>query len=204
MKKYLLFLMMPMLVVGCAVDPATTYRATLPSTVRLEGDGSVGSGVVLNDHCVLTAKHVVEDEPHLMITTTHHKEFVVTKRYLGEYSDMAVVCVDEDLFTPPVRVRTEMPKLYTPVFVLGNPLGIENWLTTGQYEGGSNISAPIVWGNSGGGVFDESGSLIGIAIAMRVKEIEQYVFVFPHLGFITNVRDIVPFLNANHIAFQQA
>ena len=61
-----------------------------------------------------------------------------------------------------------------PVFVIGNPLGLEHTLTTGivsarrTYEGKKwiQMSAPISPGNSGGPVFDGKGKVIGVATAV--------------------------------------
>lgn len=172
--------------------------------MKIETAGGLGSGVIINANCALTAKHVVKGEKGLKIVTIEKKEYEVTRVVEAEFSDLAVVCGKEDLGHPPVRIRTTMPKLFSPVFILGFPLGIENYLTTGQYEGDDMVSAPVVWGNSGGGVFDQAGNLIGIAIALRVQRIESYVFVFPHLAIIATIRDVTAFLDENHIPFQPA
>lgn len=172
--------------------------------MRIDSAVSLGSGVVINDRCVLTAKHVAEDSLPQTITTQDGKEHLIVRKVMGEFSDMAVECAEDSLNTVPVRIRHTMPKLYSPIFVIGTPLGINNTLTTGVYEGDDRISAPIVWGNSGGGAFDENGNLIGVVIAMSVKRIENFVFVFPHLAVITTIRDITPFLDANHISYSSA
>lgn len=186
------------------MDQPSIYRRTLASTVRIDTETALGSGVVINDHCVLTAKHIAEDPTKQTIKTQDGKEHVVTTKYLGEFSDMAVECTDDYLAAPPVHIRKTMPALYTPVFIIGNPLGIDNTLTTGEYQGDDRITAPLTWGNSGGGCFDQSGALIGVVVAMAAKRIEQYAFVFPHLGVITTIRDIIPFLDANHIRYSEA
>ena len=180
------------------------YRKTLASTVKVESAESIGSGVVINDHCIVTVRHVAEDATPQVITTQDGKDHLVTKKYLGEFSDMAVECVKDSLNAPAIHISRTMPELYSPVFVLGNPLGQDNTLTTGNYQGGDRITAPVVWGNSGGGVFDESGNLIGVAATIMIKAIGGFPFAFPHLAGMTTIRDIIPFLDANHITYSPA
>lgn len=200
MQRFILALVL-FLCACAAVDPSSVYRKTLSSTVKIEDDSGLGSGVIINPHCVLTAKHVATKDRQQTIQTQDGKVYYVVAYFLSEYSDVAVVCVAETFTAEPVHIRTNMPPQYAAVFVLGNPLGIDNVLTTGHYQGTDGFTAPIAWGNSGGGVFDEAGSLIGIVSALHVKRIENYVFIFPNLGIMVTVRDIVPFLNENNIQF---
>jgi len=176
----------------------------LPSTVLIVTDHSLGSGVIINEHCVATAKHMVEKDIPQHVVETNHKEYLVTKYYEEEFSDFAVMCVEGAFDGKPVRVRATMPEIYSPVFTIGNPLGILSVQTEGRYQGDDIITAPIAFGNSGGGVFDAGGNLIGIVSGTRLHRIEDYVFLFPHLGVIVTIRDIVPFLNENHILFSPA
>lgn len=199
-----LLLMLSLLSSCASVDPAITYRSTLASVIRIDTDNSLGSGVVINTHCILTAKHVADDPLPQTFTTQDGKEHKIIRKVSAEYSDMAVECTDDTLTAPPVHIRRTMPEMYTNVFVIGYPLGIPNTLTTGVYEGDDRISAPIAFGNSGGGAFDPAGNLIGVVVAMAVKQVEGYVFAFPHLSVITTIRDIVPFLDANHIPYSEA
>lgn len=208
MKKALLFLASTLCgLASCytapPMTPAELHRHTLESIVFIDSDESTGSGTILNDHCVLTAEHLVAENSHQKIIAQDQKEYSVTQYYKAEFSDLAVMCVKETWNYPAVKLNEEMPKQYEPIFVIGNPIGIHNILTTGNYQGDDSISAPITFGNSGGGAFDEQGHLIGIVIAVAIKEIQGSVFIFPHLGKITTLRDIIPFLQENQIPFEQ-
>jgi S1-C subfamily serine protease len=200
-------LLLPLLwLAGCAVfHQESIYTKTLASTVRLESSEVVGSGVILNAHCILTAGHMVSDPqltepPHIF--TQYKHEYVIDKIIPGpENMDVAVACVKETFSEPPVTLDTAMPDRFDPIFVLGQPLGISDVMTQGNYQGDGNITAPIIWGNSGGGAFDMRGHLIGIVVNVHVKQIGTYVFVFPHLGYIEQATNILKFLNANHITY---
>ena len=187
---------------GCAsVNTQDTYTGAMRSSLFVDTEGGSGSAVVLNDRCALTAKHVAQDAKNMKVVTWTEKEYPVTEVYLAEFMDLAVVCIADHFIERPVVIRRQMPEPYSGIFVVGNPLGIRNTITTGLYQGEDRMSAPIAWGNSGGGVFDESGQLIGIAVAVSVRRIEQYVFVFPHLGVMETSRNIVQFLDENHIRY---
>lgn len=194
-----------MVLAACAVIPAQqTYNSAVDSSLLVEDEAGSGSAVVINDRCALTAKHVVSQVKGQKLTSRSGREYTVVSVVAAEYSDLSVVCVGEPFAERPVHIRQQMPPAYSPLFVVGNPLGHRNIVTTGVYQGDDGMSAPIAWGNSGGGVFDESGSLIGIAVAVTIKRIEQYVFVFPHLGFMETSRNIIPFLDEHHIRYHSA
>ena len=202
MKRFILICLM--FLFGCAVNPSSQYQKALSSSIRIEDPSGLGSGVIINPHCALTARHVVSGSPDQVAITQDGKEHHVIKSYKAEFSDLAVICVDDEFMVVPIQLRDNMPPQYAPIFVIGNPLGVQNVLTIGNYQGDDNITAPIAWGNSGGGVFDETGALIGIVVAIRIKRIENYVFAFPHLGSIVTIRDIIPFLEQNHILYSSA
>lgn len=202
--KRLIFLCL-LFLSGCAsYSPQSAYNTALSSTVKVDGPTGSGSGVVINPHCIVTAGHVTDQKNKQQVLTQDGKEYLIVRYYLAEFSDLAVACVDGTFAAPPARIRMKMPDQYASVFTIGNPLGENNVLTIGNYQGDNRMTAPIAWGNSGGGVFDESGNLIGIAVAITVRRIENYVFVIPHLAVMTTIRDIVPFLDENAIPFYRA
>lgn len=204
MWRYILLAITVALSACATVSPQQTYTAAVRSSVLIETEGGSGSGVILNDKCALTAKHVVDGAKEIKITNWQAKEYPVITVTLSEFSDIAVICSSEWLGEKSVRIRKQMPELYTPLFAVGNPLGIRDVVTTGLYQGDEKMTAPIAWGNSGGGVFDESGAVIGIAVSVAIRRIEQYVFVFPHLGNMETSRNIVQFLDENRIPYHSS
>lgn len=198
----IILLAMVAALVGCAsFNPQPPYTQAMRSSLLVDSDGGSGSAVIVNDQCALTAKHVADGATNLKVVTWTEKEYPVSKVYLSEFADIAVVCIAEQFIEKPVVIRRQMPEPYSGIFVVGNPLGIRNTITTGLYQGDDRMTAPIAWGNSGGGVFDQSGQLVGIAVAVSVRRIEAYVFVFPHLGVMETSRNLVQFLDENHIRY---
>jgi S1-C subfamily serine protease len=135
------------------------------------------------------------------MTSENGDEFPVTKVYISKHVDLAVVCTDKPLKLRVAIIKKDMPAPYSAVFAVGNPLGFRNIVTGGLYQGDNMFSAPIAWGNSGGGVFEANGALIGLVTAAAIKRIENHVFLFPHLAFMTTATDIIPFLEEQKIDY---
>ena len=74
----------------------------------------------------------------------------------------------------------------SPIYVFGSPYGLEGTITPGLASGkrqidGRNylqVSAPIGAGNSGGPVTDQSGAVIGVAVA-SLDEAQNITFAIP-------------------------
>src|SRR5438128_3348208 len=153
----------------------------LPLAAR--GDAYVGTGFfVTSNGYVATNYHVIENAATVAIRDstqrTHDARVVLT----DSANDMAILKVDGTGFAAlPVRASNTVRKGET-VYTLGFPdvplQGTEPKLTNGivsslsGLQGEPNafqVSVPIQPGNSGGPLFDASGSVIGIVIG-RLNE----------------------------------
>ena len=164
------------------------------------GDGH-GTGVAINDHCALTAAHVVSGAKSITLIDQGGSHPAVALS--DEAVDLAVVCVASGINAKSVRIARTLPPRYTPVFSLGFPLQEAQILTEGRYQENDMVTAEIAPGNSGGGVFnEETGQLIGLSDA--IDEYHNYTsdFVFPHLQTIIDSVDIIKFLDAHKVEYQ--
>jgi S1-C subfamily serine protease len=129
-----------------------------------------GSAVAVAEHFLLTNCHVVKDRPVI--------------RIMRDSVPMAATLVASDAKADRCLLQSEGPALVPiagvrpfkdlavgeRVFAIGAPVGLEHTLTQGLISGLRNLDgrnlvqtdAPLSPGNSGGGLFDESGNLIGI------------------------------------------
>ncbi|MFD1851517.1 S1C family serine protease [Oceanobacillus bengalensis] len=147
--------------------------------VKIElADGSFGSGFLYNDKGdVITNAHVVAGAKDVNIITSDERTFDGVVIGISTDIDVAVVRVDGLHGQDPLPIRTEKAEIGDEVLALGNPLGLDNTVTTGiisgidrdlelppyHYEDVYQISAPIAPGNSGGPlVHSESGEVLGI------------------------------------------
>lgn len=151
------------------------YEQAAKSTVVVRNVGangkpqSMGSGVVLADGEVVTNCHVVKGASQLRVRIKD-KEYPATLRYSDWDRDVCSVSV-AGLNAPAVMVgSTRSLKVGAKVYAIGAPKGLELTLSDGivsslrEVEGGRYIqtTAAISPGSSGGGLFDENGTLVGL------------------------------------------
>ena len=141
---------------------------------------SAGSGVLIsNDGYVITNNHVVQDAKTIEVTTYDGNIYEGTLVGKDASSDIAVVKINgTDL---PTAILGDSSKIQVgdTAIVIGNPLGtLGGTVTDGIISAVSReivingesmdliqTNAEINSGNSGGGLFDASGNLIGIVNA---------------------------------------
>lgn len=145
------------------------------------GDGLhwyTGSGVIVSDDVVLTARHVVADHyqdngawvncPNLQITVreidgTMHDATVEAEAS----SDIARLRIVEK-FTDPPAVLGPRPLLGENVCMVA--LRPEPWRRCGETQPTTDslirVNFQVVHGNSGAGVYDTDGRLIGIIVTL--------------------------------------
>ena len=170
------------------------------STVKVMTIFGSGSGIVIKStpkySLALSNKHVCMSSPiaKIKVVTNLGKEEVVEAYIskIGVYSDLCLIKIDKGGL-PPVKLAKGY-KLHEKVFVIGNPLGIRGVKTVGYIgrpkqvfmEQMVQISVPIYPGNSGSGVLNTGGELVGIATAAWAGA--------EHLAFMIRLEDIEVFL----------
>lgn len=141
---------------------------------------AAGSGVIISsDGYIITNNHVIEDANSITVTTYDNKEYSATLVGTDEASDIAVIKIDAtDLVAATIGDSSKVTAGDTAV-VIGNPLGtLGGTVTDGIISSPSRemvinnqsmeliqTNAEINSGNSGGGLFDGNGNLIGIVNA---------------------------------------
>ncbi|MBO4217700.1 MAG: trypsin-like peptidase domain-containing protein [Clostridia bacterium] len=135
-----------------------------------------GSGVVFSaDGYIITNHHIIEDA--LDITVETYNGVTYTADLIGSDSkiDIAVLKIQAEGLHYAELASGEVPPVGTSVAIVGNPLGYKFSITQGciggvdrsvAIEGNEmtlmQLSAPINSGNSGGGVFNSDGKVVGI------------------------------------------
>ncbi len=138
---------------------------------------ALGSGVLLSTGRVITNHHVVSDAPALVVKRGHE---VLTAR-LGRFDarrDLAELSVEGLRGREILLCPLEDVQVGERVYAIGTPEGWELTISEGLVSSttrdlGSGVqiqtSAPISHGSSGGGLFDESGRLVGITTSSLKK-----------------------------------
>lgn len=192
-------------------------KKTADSVVEIETEGvktgsfaqqyvvqGAGSGVIISeDGYIITNHHVIEDANSVTVTLRDGKTSY-TAAVIGSDSenDIALLKVDAKGLTPATFGDSSKLAVGDYVVAIGNPLGqLGGTVTDGIISAlardvvieGKNMTllqtnAQISPGNSGGGLFNANGELVGIVNAKdSATEVEGIAFAIP----INNVLDII-------------
>ena len=153
-----------------------TVSKSVKATVVIKSDVSQGSGVLIDKNgTIATSLHVLEDAQDLQVVLSS-----------GEvYDDVAVIAFDQRKDIALVKIRGfELPhvkmgnssslNLGQSIFTIGAPQGLDKTVSRGIISairmtdnGYQTIQtdAAISEGSSGGGLFSDSGELIGVLAA---------------------------------------
>lgn len=139
-----------------------------------------GSGIILtSDGYIVTCKHVVEGAQTIKVILNDDSEHDATLIGSDSRTDLAVLKIDMTGLTSATLGDSDMLTVGEDVIAIGNPLGelrgtatsgivsaLSREVTVGSVEMSLiQTDAAISPGNSGGGLFNASGSLIGIVNA---------------------------------------
>ena len=147
---------------------------------------ATGSGVVAFDkNIILTNAHVIEDNYRLEVISENNTKYQVEGILdYNKRKDIAILKLVSSKGLKPVPIKEKI-KNGDKVVAIGSPLGLKNTISDGILSGlyQDNIevyqhTAPISPGSSGGALFDNNGSLVGITYA-SLEEGQNLNFAIP-------------------------
>lgn len=163
-----------------------------------------GSGVIItSDGYIITCNHVISGASKITITTNDNKDYEATVVGTDSTTDMALLKINANGLQPAVIGDSDSLKVGENAVVIGNPLGeLSGTVTEGiisakdrdiDVEGQEmtllQTSATVNPGNSGGGLFNQYGELVGIVVAKSSgDDVEGLGFAIP-VNSITSVID---------------
>lgn len=156
------------------------FDAVQRMAVRIRNVGcaglSTGSGFAIDEHTLITNRHVVADSEVLQVSTYDGRDIEVTAASTAGLADLAVVRTDDPLPTYPELADAD-PVAGDPVTVVGYPEGGALTVTQGEVIGRTTdplnenlgevlvTDAPVEPGSSGSAALDEAGRVIGVVYA---------------------------------------
>ena len=180
------------------------------------GQGA-GSGVIISsDGYIITNHHVIDGASSIKVTLNDNKEYDAKLIGSDYTNDIAVIKIDKSDLTVAVIGNSDKLKVGEDVIAIGNPLGtLGGTVTEGILSATSRditidnvdmtllqTSAAVNPGNSGGGLFNTSGELIGVVNAKITSEdVEGIGFAIPSnkaLEIAEQIIDNGGFANGNY------
>ena len=141
---------------------------------------AAGSGVILSeDGYIITNNHVVSDSEKIVVTTYDGTEYDATLVGTDVKSDIAVIKIEASGLDAASIGDSDTLRVGDTALVIGNPLGSLGGTVTSGIISATNrdmvinqqsmnliqTNAEINSGNSGGGLFNDKGQLVGIVNA---------------------------------------
>ena len=169
-----------------------------------------GSGIVYSkDGYIVTNNHVIEGASSITVTTTDGKEYAATLVGSDSDSDLAVLKIDASNLTPVTLGDSSSLEVGDIAIAIGNPLGeLGGTVTEGiisaldrQVEIDNTTmtllqtDASISPGNSGGGLFDANGNLIGIVNAKYSSSSSSSNGSVEGIGFAIPINSVTDVIN---------
>lgn len=217
--KYIL--LVALLLMGCG--PSIKQGLNHSCVVRGSG-GGLGTGVLIKEDLVITAAHVIDTnrsgalEPNEINAELSFESIGVTTSgtivKLGEWMLHGLpLNTTEDLAL--IKLNTKVAcslklsdnyDIGDDVFTIGSPAGPPLHISTGvissKYNKQRLSSCSIYPGNSGGGMFNNHGELIGIVTRVKVDENDYFGTIINHCSVFIEMKDILNFLGSEYIQEQ--
>jgi serine protease Do len=171
-----------------------------------------GSGVIISENGhIITNNHVIENAIKIDITLRDGKTYEAKLIATDTKSDVAVLKIEATGLPAATLGDSSALVVGEPAVVIGNPLGqlggtvtsgiisaLEREVSFPDEDGGGNpvrrdmkllqTDASVNSGNSGGGLFNQYGELVGIVVAKNAGfSVEGLGFAIP----INDVRDVI-------------
>lgn len=164
------------LLVACALQPPADLDRLNESTVLIEHIKGHGSGIIVGPNHILTAYHVVASEP---VAVVFYRGPAVGGRvdWHDEKLDLALVEVEVPQRYRAIELACENLRVGQHLVAVGHPMrarwvAADGRLPTVTAVGGLGLvplGFDIGLGSSGGPVFDDSGRVAGIALAILAE-----------------------------------
>ena len=166
------------------VEVTTETISTNPFFPQYVQDGA-GSGVIISeDGYIITNAHVISGASQIKVRTSDKTEYEAELIGSDSKSDIAVLKIEATGLTPAVVGNSDNLVVGEFTLAVGNPMGTLGGTVTngiisalnrditvqGQTMNLLQTNAAVSPGNSGGGLFNEKGELIGIVNAKSAEE----------------------------------
>jgi S1-C subfamily serine protease len=161
---------------ACSTPPKSTLDSLDQATVLIEHAKGHGTGTIVSPHAVLTAYHVVQETP-LEVTFFNGPMVEGRVSWFDANLDLALVDVAVPEGYPVIQLDCDDLHVGQQLVSIGHPtqsrwVAVGGHLPTTATIGSCQLvplGFPIGLGTSGGPVFDASGRVVGITLAILAE-----------------------------------
>jgi S1-C subfamily serine protease len=164
-------------IIGCSGKKLAKNKITSPINIEDDGMCWSGTGVIIKitetETYILTNNHVVgkEENDVILYVENGQQNIQATLVKYHSYVDAAVIKIESKLEGKSPILRIATPNIQDPVYMVGHPLGVRNVYSEGVVAGVEDnsmlLQLPCIYGNSGSGIFDKDGNLVGLIYALE-------------------------------------
>ncbi len=174
------------LAVGCssvevARNVVVTAKHCLPDDAKAEDAFESPEGG--------TVFYVSPDKDFAVLVYPGHPMFFLDRGWLGtDYIGMRDGAFGEHIYVVgyPTQLGSNKQRLTITDGLVAGPIDED-----GQWR----ITAPVYFGNSGGGVWSEGGALVGIAVSIFAADVgSRYPLPYPGQAFMVPISEVMPHL----------
>lgn len=174
------------------IMPYLSSVALQSETGFIHGSGTILINKTNKEMVVITAAHVVrgfeEDQKDIYVKTNYDKNIrLMEVKKIDDFQDLAIIVsiTPEEKDGPSAKIAKGPPNLGDDVYAIGCPRGVQGVITKGvlshftteKYALEKNtkiverqlyrFTADIIYGNSGGGLFNSKGYFIGVNVQFK-------------------------------------
>lgn len=152
------------------LTPEVIFEKSNPAVVELGKGQARGTGFFIKENLLVTCYHVVRGIPGLKVYLGQDSFEIKGWRALDSIKDLAILEVDYSS-SHVLNLQTDLPKVGSPVYVIGSSLGRTNTFSNGIVskilDANENphqiqFTAPSTFGNSGGPILNSNGFVLGV------------------------------------------
>jgi S1-C subfamily serine protease len=161
---------------ACSTPSSPTLESLDQATVLIEHAKGHGTGTIVSPHAVLTAYHVVQETP-LEVTFFNGPRLAGRVSWFDAKLDLALVDVEVPAGYPVTKLDCDNLHVGEQLVSVGHPTQ-SRWVAVGGHLPTTAtigtgqlvpLGFPIGLGTSGGPVFDQSGRVVGITLAILAE-----------------------------------
>jgi S1-C subfamily serine protease len=165
---------------------------------------ATGSGFAVDEHTLVTARHVVDDTRSVQVSTYDGHEVLTSSSLVAVDADLAIVRTTDPLPTS-AELAEDDPQVGDRITVVGYPLGGALTVTKGHVTGTRSdpldenavavliADAHVEPGSSGSPVLDADGRVAGVVYAKGTSDTTTYFVPVSRLrSMLENEDTLVP------------